>query len=1006
MPCTQLNQPKIPDPDECQQFYECNSNTGQWEQGFCPGQQMFNNQTFTCRPRIIRTMLSCEPACTEASSTTTEAVNPTSTIQGQASTTQTSSTTSPSISTTTTSSPSLTVATPMVTGTIPAPAGWGNIDDRVCSLKPSQQCNINDPSLADPEDCSKFFGCYNGEYQNQPCISGYLFDTRKGICQIASQAYCHPKCPTTVSPVSTTSGSKTMPTSTTVDVPDTTTTTTTTSKTSTQSIITTTESITTTPATSTQASMTTTQGTLPGENIDRDTICKSKAGSLCVLILPKPTLGNSRILPDPESCSHYYECNSRTGQWDHLECKGNRSFNRLTLECEHSRVSQSNCETSCTQHTLPPPAGWVNRDDAVCSFDRNQQCRKNSDPIPDPEDCSFMFYCLNGQYRHDPCALGKLFDAREKKCKRPSETYCHPSCNTAAPVTTSAPTDESSTSTTASSPSSTTEIPTTTTQSTRSPSSTTEMPTTTTQSTRSPDSASTTSEPGTTTSDQKDFTKSLPPFNDPPDNSGAGTLPRPTPTVPEGSDLQSAIPEPSFGTSSNLFGDSALTINPSSAYVTPSDNTISIFATPSSDSMWLGASNAVHKSQNISVVLQSDISQISNINETHTSTHASSMVDLPGFMTSIPMIQSTEPTYIDTTVDTSAHGTTMPQSSGIDSILESSSSHGETTTVSSVGQSTFTASITTGLTSKMETSQSATTEFITTSPLAENATPEPIKPGDQSAVTNLTNSDSIVEVVNNVSSMTEPTVEPNLSSAGDSSESTLDYTESTVYTTMTVEPTGTTSDITDSSTDLQSTIDTTLDTVEPTESSSDLPSTIDTTQDAVEPTESSTSFTSLGTEATSSEVLSSSPDLFTGTDYTTFSTLDIGSTSSNFDDQHTMTSDFTTNTEFPTTDAESNSTLALDDVTNESTTGGTLSDLNDTITESTHSMTTFRDDLNVSLTTQTNHSNRTLASASTLSGGVLANESTTEHMSSTVVTEPTVSSTTTLRNGLTTEGRF
>ncbi len=991
VPCTLLNQAKIPDPEDCQYFYECNSNTGQWEKDFCPGQQKFNNQTFECRLRVLRTTLSCEPTCTQ-SSTTTAAVTPTSTIQGQTSTTQSSSTTSPSITTTTittTSSPSLTttttttVATPMVTGTNLSPAGWGDMDDRVCSLMPSQQCNINDPVLADPIDCSKFYSCYNGEYQNQPCTLGYLFDTVKGACQIPSQAYCHPQCTTATGGVSTTADS-TSTTSTTVTAPDTTTTITSTSP---QPETTTTEPQTTTtttpvplttstiPTTSTQTPITTTQGNLPGQNIERDLVCQSKAGNLCYLT--KTTLGNERILPDPDSCSHYYQCDMGNGQWRRIQCKGNKTFNRLTLECENSRGSQSNCEKPCSQHeTLPPPAGWVARDDAVCSFDSTQPCRKNSDPVPDPEDCSFQFACLNGQYMHGPCRSGMLFDAREKKCKRPSQAYCHPSCTTVAPVTTNTPTTESSTSTP-----------------TSNPSSTTEMPRTTTQFTRSTDSASTTSEPGTTSSDQKDFTKSLPPFHDPPDKSEAGTLPRPTPTVPECSDLQSSIPEPSFGTSSNLAGDSALTINPSSAYVTPSDNVISIFATPSSDSMWLGASNAVYKSQNVSVVLQSDISQISNLNETHTSPQASSMVDLPGFATSIPMIQSTEPTYIDTTIDMSGHGTMMPQSSNTDHILASSSSHGETTPYS-LEPSTYTAGIITGQTSVMETSQGATTEFITTSPLVESTTPETIIPGDQSAVTKITNSNSIVEVDNTVSSLlqTEPTTEADLSATeGDLTGSTLQYTESTVYTTVTVEPTETVSDITESTTNLPSTKDITLGTVEPTEGSS--------------------SFTSLGTEVTSSETLSSSPDFFTATEhisteYTTFSTLDIGSTSSSFDDQYTMTTDLTSSTEFPTTDTESNTTLALDGVTNESTTDGTLSDLNDTITESTHSMPTNSDDLNVTLTTPTNQSNRTLASASTLSGGVLANESTTEHMSSTVVTEPIVSSTTTIRNGLTTEGRF
>jgi len=48
--------------------------------------------------------------------------------------------------------------------------------------------------------------------------------------------------------------------------------------------------------------------------------------------------------------------------------------------------------------------------------------------VPDPEDCFYYYWCVNGYWLKMNCSIGTLFDNVTLECTFPDQAHCQPEC--------------------------------------------------------------------------------------------------------------------------------------------------------------------------------------------------------------------------------------------------------------------------------------------------------------------------------------------------------------------------------------------------------------------------------------------------------------------------------------------------------------------------------------------------------------------------------------------------
>ncbi|XP_060518419.1 mucin-2-like [Cylas formicarius] len=451
-----------PNPNNCSQYYECYE--GNKYLMDCPPDLYWNTVSDNCD---YLENVNCGGSATKSStsqstSSTTTAVTKSSTNQPSSSTSSASPTTSRS----TTASPADSVCQNKPDGTFvedpndctifyecnggkgiaqhcPSGTYWNesilSCDNAANVQSSSPTCTSNKVEFyPDPQDCSSFYECVNGQISKHRCPDGQSWDPEFVACNFSHEVNCgsrpkehYPNCPSegvSYFPdledcsgfyicINGKTGHLTCPDQLSwstdheeclitenVDcglrpsnTQQTTSTTTSTTSTTASTTSTSTTSSTTSTTTSTTSSTTSTSTSTTSSTTSTPTSTTSSTTAA-----PYPECPPNKVVffPDPDDCNKFYEC--LNGQSSHRSCPSGQVWDPEIIGCSFNQ------DVNCTS-----------------LLKRSPECASDGiSYFPDFENCSRFYECINGKVYHFVCIKDFNWDSENSRCLKTEFVRC------------------------------------------------------------------------------------------------------------------------------------------------------------------------------------------------------------------------------------------------------------------------------------------------------------------------------------------------------------------------------------------------------------------------------------------------------------------------------------------------------------------------------------------------------------------------------------------------------
>ncbi|XP_016969706.1 chitin-binding domain protein cbd-1 [Drosophila rhopaloa] len=203
----------VADKSSCSLFYVCSDNTATAQE--CPEGSHFENTDWGCVPGECSTESTTEP-CEDITTTTTEPCEDVTTTTTEPCEDVTTTTTEPCEDSTTTEPPTSCDCGDVKNSDIISDAdncrkyfictdgalkagdcGKGNLFNstlKVCVVDEKNECCVADcaegATEVDPQDCSKYLKCVNGEWTSTPCEGGSYYNSLLNICEVDENKVC------------------------------------------------------------------------------------------------------------------------------------------------------------------------------------------------------------------------------------------------------------------------------------------------------------------------------------------------------------------------------------------------------------------------------------------------------------------------------------------------------------------------------------------------------------------------------------------------------------------------------------------------------------------------------------------------------------------------------------------------------------------------------------------------------------------------------------------------
>ena len=289
-----------------------------------------------------------------------------------------------------------------------------DILDTACGIVEGENCSIMNHAFPDVNDCEYFYLCI-GIWLRIRCADvpdndGHdYYDGVSGQCRtIDMELTCATPCSTTAVPTTTTSPAPTI------------------------------------------------------DPVILERACSVSDGDPCTVL--------AEYLPNPTDCGSFYFCLITT--WEVISCTNGNHFDALSDDiCKNpdlalcappcptepiptttsspstsiviSAVTSTTTETSTDPSTTTSPAPTIDPVilERACSVSYGDPCTVNADLLPNPTDCGSFYFCSITTWLVISCTNGNHFDAlSDNVCKDPDLALCAPPCPTEPiPTTTSSP---------------------------------------------------------------------------------------------------------------------------------------------------------------------------------------------------------------------------------------------------------------------------------------------------------------------------------------------------------------------------------------------------------------------------------------------------------------------------------------------------------------------------------------------------------------------------------------
>ncbi|CAD7080519.1 unnamed protein product [Hermetia illucens] len=288
----------------------------------------------------------------------------------------------------------------------------GEDNDEVTYVPDCPHVLDEDAFVAHPNDCTKYFQCWNGNAFLRECPQGLHWNAEDNQCDWPSRANCPEAISTTPATEATDE-----PTTESTEEPEIDTTLEPTEEPTTESLetdpdedstteLTTEEPATTVPTTDTPEENETTQP--PTNPPDTETIPKD-------VDCPLDT-ENMLYIPHPESCDKF------------LQCFNGRLFLQSCPEGLHWDNNSKTCNWP-EQAQCPLAEGDPNEDEVKCDPDANPN---ETTFVPHPSDCSKFYMCQFGRKHETKCPEGLHFNVESSQCDYPEFAKCQLISDTSA----------------------------------------------------------------------------------------------------------------------------------------------------------------------------------------------------------------------------------------------------------------------------------------------------------------------------------------------------------------------------------------------------------------------------------------------------------------------------------------------------------------------------------------------------------------------------------------------